>query len=144
MGRRDQPELTPSDGELAEAEAATRALLAAHGEPAQAAVPPGLAARIVASLPPTAAPEQPRPWWLTLRPALAYAAVLALALAGLGTLIASGVAGGAVAPESALGQIGLAIAGTALGQLLVGGGAVLGLVALAAGAWLWWYTARRK
>lgn len=143
MGRRDQPELTPSDADLAEAEAATRRLLAARGEPAPAEAPPGLAARVVAALPPSGAAQARRPWWSALRPALAYAAVLLLALVGLGALAADVGLARAAPPESALGRIGLALAGTPLGDLLAAGGAALGVVALLAGAWLWWRLGRR-
>lgn len=146
MGRRDQPELTPSEPDLAEAEAATRRLLTAYGEPAALEPPPGLAARVVAALPASpAAGRGRRPWWAELRPALAYAAVLLLALVGMGALAAStGLGRVAVAPESALGRISLALAGSPLGDLLAGGGAALGVLALAAGAWLWWRLARRR
>lgn len=144
MGRRDQPELTPSDADLAEAEAATRGLLAAHSEPAPVQPPPGLAARVVASLPQSPSARAHRPWWVALRPALAYAAVLTLALVGMVALAAgTGLTRVALPPESALGRIGIAFAATPLGQLLAGGGAALGIIALAAGAWLWWRVRRR-
>ncbi|HMQ30744.1 MAG TPA: hypothetical protein PKD53_08435 [Chloroflexaceae bacterium] len=145
MGRRDEPELTPSEAELAEAEAATRRLLAAYGEPAPAEPPPGLAARVVASLPATP-PAQgvSRPRWAPARPLVAWAAAAALlivlgavgALASLPGLVR--VAGG---PQSALGRISNALAATPLGP---DGAAALALVALVAGAAIWWALASRR
>lgn len=80
--------MTPTDAELIAAEAATRAMLAHYAEPQPLAAPPDLAARVLAALPATPAPDPaPRPA-LRARPwphwgaALAFAA--ALLLLGLG------------------------------------------------------------
>lgn len=142
MGRRDNPELEPSEADLAEAEAATRQLLAIYDEPAPVEPPPGLAARVVAALPRPATRTARLPAWAALRPlaALAGAAVLLLALGALGALYAApGLAAVAGSPDSALGQIGRALLATPVGGMLIGAGAgaTLALVALAAGVWLW-------
>lgn len=142
MGRRDEPELTPSDAELAEAEHATRQLLARFDEPGLIEPPPGLATRIVGALPQTRPPAPRRPAWAFPRGIVAPAALAMLfvmVLVGALTFLPGlvGVAGG---PESLLGRVGRALAGTPLGALLTGAGGVALLVALivVAGGWLWW------
>ena len=144
MGRRDEPELTPTDEELAAAEASLRRTLARYDEPAPVAPPPNLAARVLASLPANppgrqrAAPALPR-----LAPAAGWAAAtfaaLLLALGSWGVLLNSH------APAAAAGGPGqlllvLTLAAKPIVNLLVSAGAAAALVALAAavGAWLWW------
>lgn len=131
MGRRDKPELSPSETELAEAEAATRLLLATYDEPAPVAPPPGLAARIIAAMPEAPQAQQPgRSLWAALRPAawaLGAAALVLLAIGGWGALVDSlgrvQVAGG---PGGALGRLTLTLtlAARPLAELLAGAGAV--------------------
>lgn len=147
MGRRDKPELTPSDADLAEAEAATRLLLAPFDEPRPVPPPPGLSARILAALP-DAGPE-PRassPWWAALRPAAWAAAALALLLVAFGAWGVLGdsrgpaqVAGG---PDSLIGRttLTLTLAAKPLLNLLASAGlvALASALAVAVGAWLWW------
>jgi hypothetical protein len=151
MGRRDEPELTPSDAELVEAETATRELLALYDEPATVEAPPGLAARVLAAMPAAPSPRASRrPFWAAPRPPLAAwaaATVLLLALGALSALaVGPGLGGIAPAPDSLLGRISLALAATPIGPLLVsaGGVAALALLAIGSAAWLWWSLRRRR
>ncbi len=141
MGRRDEPELTPSDAELAEAETATRELLALYDEPATIDPPPGLAARVLAAMPTAPAPRAARrPFWAAPRPLAAWAAamLLLLAVGALGALAAGpGLAGIALEPDSLLGRISLAVAASPSGALLLGAVGVA-LLTVGAAAWLWW------
>ncbi len=145
MGRRDEPELIPSEAELAEAEAETRRLLAAYGEPAPAEPPPGLPARIVASLPTTSPGRRERQTrWTFLRPVFAWAMAAALLIAfgvvgALATLPSLGSVAGA--PQGTLGRISNVLSASPLG---VGGGAALAIIALVAGATLGWALVRRR
>jgi hypothetical protein len=149
MGRRDEPELTPSDDDLAEAEAATRALLARYGEPRPAEPPAGLTGRVLAALP----EQRParRPWWALPRPAAAMAlGALAtlLVLVGGWALLAGGLAPADVAAGTAspFGRLTTAIATRSLASL-VGVPApvalILGLGLVAALVW-WGYRRRRR
>lgn len=145
MGRRDEPELIPSEAELAEAEVATRRLLAAYGEPTPVEPPPGLAARVVAALPePALRRRSQRSFWAPARPALAWglAAALLIVLGAVGALASlPGLVNVAGGPDSALGRISLVLAATPLGP---DGAAILAVVALSAGAALWWALVRRR
>jgi hypothetical protein len=141
MGRRDD-ELTPAA--LAEAEAATRRILARWDEPQPVAPPPGLARQVLATLPDS--PRQARssaPLPTIGRWALALGAALLLALGGWGVWLDS------AGPAGLLGTLGAGLAGLAL-QLtlmakplinLLGASAGMGLAALAAlivGGAIWW------
>lgn len=147
MGRGDNHELTPGEEELAAAEAATRQLLARHGEPAPAAPPPALAARVLAALP----ARQAGIVRSSRRPALAWAfAALLLPLFGLGVwgvlLNSAGLAELFGGPSSGPGQLilGLALAAKPLVNLVLAAGAYgfVAALALAGGVWLWWRLVR--
>jgi hypothetical protein len=145
MGRRDEPELTPTDDELAAAEASLRRALARYNEPSPVAPPPDLAARVLAALPAEPpgrrqkAPARPR-----LTPAAGWAAsafaILLLALGSWGVLVTTYAP--ASAPADGPGQLLLVLTLSAkpLVNLLASAGAAAALVLLAAvgGAWLWW------
>jgi hypothetical protein len=148
MGRRDEPELTPTDEELAAAEASLRRTLARYSEPAPAAPPPDLVARVLATLPRERAPGIERaPAAPRLGPAAGWAvaalSILLLAIGAWGVLVNSlapaSVAGG---PADGLGQLllVLTLAAKPLVNLLASAGATAALVVLTAvgGAWLWW------
>jgi hypothetical protein len=147
MGRRDEPELTPTDDELAAAEASLRRALARYHEPAPVAPPPDLAARVLASLPAELSRRQQLAPVRRLGPAAGWAAAalatLLLALGAWGVLVNSlapaSMAGG---PADGLGQLllVLTLAAKPLVNLLVSAGATAALVVLTAvgGAWLWW------
>ena len=151
MGRGNELELPPSDDELTSAEADTRLLLARYGEPRAIEPPPGLAARVVATLAQTVAapaPERrPRVW---LRPAVGWGVAVAALLLALGVWGAltdrlTQVAGG---PHTLLGRLALSLtqAVRPLADLLVSiwPGIALAFLALAAAAWLWWRLARER
>jgi hypothetical protein len=133
MGRRDEPELTPRDDELAADEAAVRRLLAPFGEPTQAEPPPGLAARVAVRVR-QAAPAPAVRWQRPARWAAAALAALLLALGVWGVRVNS------------LGQLLLVftLAAKPLVNLFAQAGLLAALAALAilAGAWLWWRLVR--
>lgn len=148
MGRRDAPELTPTDDELAAAEESVRRTLARYHEPAPVPPPPGLAARVLAALqaePPPGSRPEPARRRLGLAAVWAGAAMvfLLLAFGAWGVLVNSlapaSVAGG---PAAGLGQLllVLTLAAKPLVNLLASAGATAALVVVAAagGAWLWW------
>lgn len=140
MGRRDEPELTPDDDELAADDAATRRLLAPFGEPVLAEPPPGLAARVAVRV--RQAPTSSGAWQ---RPARWAAAAVAALLLALGVWAAR-VSAVAVRGDDGLGQLllVLALAAKPLVNLFAQAGLVAALAALAilSGAWIWWRLVR--
>ncbi len=142
MGRRDEPELMPSDGELAAAEAHTRRLLARFGEPSAVAPPAGLADRIVAAMPSVSRPIRP-----LRRRALGWAITAAasvLVVLGVWVTLGIGLAPASVAEATLLGQLTISLAARPLGTLPSGAGLVIVLGALVGGAWLWWRYVHRR
>jgi hypothetical protein len=143
MGRRDEPELTPSDAELAEAEAATRELLARYGEPAPAHPPPGLVSRVLAAMPQGRPGRDRRPWWAFPRPVAAWAlgavAALLILVGGLTALAGIAPAGIALGP-GILGNLRAILASRPLGDILAAPAPGLILIALgiAVAAVAWW------
>jgi hypothetical protein len=143
MGRRDEPELTPTDDELAAAEASLRRALAHYDEPSPVAPPPHLATRVLAALP-AEPPGRRQPAAVRrLAPAAGWAAAalaaLLLALGSWGVLLnAYAPAGAAAGPGQLL--LVLTLAAKPLVNLLASAGAAAILAALTAvaGAWLWW------
>lgn len=145
MGRGDDAELTPSDAELAAAEAETRGLLARFAEPSSLTAPETLTAQVLARLPaqlPRAAPRS-LAWTRMLGGAFA-AALAALVALGIWGVLADSfgparLAGGA---DAALGQLLLllTLAAKPLVNLLgaLGPGVLLAAVTLAVAGWLWW------
>lgn len=141
MGRRDD-ELTPA--EIHAAEEATRRLLARWDEPQPATPPPGLAGRVLATL-----PDSPRqadrssPLPTAGRWALALGAALLLALGAWGVWLDS------AGPAALLGSFSAGLAGLALQLTLMakplinlvgasGGAGLAALAALIAGGAAWW------
>jgi hypothetical protein len=145
MGRRDEPELTPGDEELAAAEAATRRLLEPFGEPALLEPPAGLAARVTARLP--GAPRRARPWRGAVAWAASLAAALLLSIGAWGVLVNSlGPSRAAGGPEDGLGQLvlTLTLAAKPMVNLLADPGlaAAAALLTAATAAWFWWRIVR--
>jgi hypothetical protein len=145
MGRRDDPELTPSDAELAAAEERTRLLLARFGEPTAVEPPPGLADRIMAALPPARRPLRPLRrrtlgWGITAVASL-------LVILGLWVALGGGIAPASVAGVSSvtlLDQFTFSLATQPLDNLPSGAVLVVALGILIGGAWLWWRRARKR
>lgn len=147
MGALDKLDQGPGDDELAAEEAATRALLAAYGEPAQMEPPPTLAARVVAGLPRGASRRPAHPWRTASWGAAALALALLLSLGAWGVLVNSlGPAGVAGGPADGLGELLLifTLAAKPLVNLLAhaGAAAALAAVLIVAAAWLWWRLVR--
>jgi hypothetical protein len=150
MGRRDEPELIPSDAELAEAEAATRDLLARYGEPAPAQPPPGLIGRVLAAMPDIRPGQNGRPWWSFPRPIFAWGlgvlAALLILVGGLAAL-AGAAAGGVAFGSGPLGRLTAALVSSPQfgGVLAVPApGALLIALGVAIAAVAWWGLRRRR
>lgn len=148
MGRGDYTELTPSDAEVAQAEAETRRLFGRWGEPRPAPPPPALTARVLDAIEygPARAVAFRHIWRTTsLTLAMALLPLLALGLWGVfGD--SSGPARLLGASAGSLGQLALALtlAAKPLVNLLLGAGP-LGLalaIVLPIIAWLWWRLVR--
>lgn len=150
MGRRDEPELTPSDAELAEAEAATRELLARYGEPAPAQPPPGLVSRVLAAMPAGRPGRARRPWWAFPRPAAAWAlgalAALLILVGGLTAMAGVAASAGVAFGSGPLGRLSAALASGSLGGPLAVPAPGLLLIALgvAIAAVVWWGLRRQR
>ncbi|WP_322511106.1 hypothetical protein [Chloroflexus sp.] len=136
MERRGDGEL--SDADLAEVEAATRALLARWGEPQMASPPADLSARVVRRL--TASPTRHNWRWQYLWPALPLF-LLILGIWGLG-FDSSGPATLFGDPATGVGRYVLAL--TLIAKplwhlwLASAGWWVLGLLTLMVSGWIWW------
>jgi hypothetical protein len=152
MGRRDELELTPSDAELAEAETATRDLLARYGEPVPAQPPPGLVSRVLAAMPEEApGPQARRPWWAFPRPVAAWGlglvAAMLIIVGGLAALVgAAARANVAASPDGLLGRLTAALAGRPLVGALAAPfpAAILISLGLVVAGIVWWGLRRRR
>jgi hypothetical protein len=134
MGRRND-ELTPD--QEAQSEQLLRELLSAYGEPQHAPAPPGLARRVVATLPSQPAAPARRSGTMG-RAGAALAGALALALIAVGLW---GVLGDSAGPASLFGGAASTLGGALLvltlaAKPLVGSLVALGSPTLAVGALL--------
>lgn len=150
MGRRDEPELIPSDAELAEAETATRDLLARYGEPTPAQPPPGLISRVLAAMPELRPGQDRRPWWSFPRPVFAWGlgvvAALLIVIGGL-TALAGAAASDVAFGSGPLGRLTAALVNSPsfAGVLDVPApGALLIALGFAIAAVAWWGLRRRR